>query len=84
MDLKIFEKHERQNFTFENNQILDNGRPIKQYTFKQDYYFMMGDNRYNSYDSRGWEFVPEEAIVGTAVMVLFSNDYDGFKWDRLL
>lgn len=81
---KAFKNYESQNFTFKNNQVYDKGKQIKYYTFKYDYYFMMGDNRHNSYDSRGWGFVPEEAIVGKAVLVLFSNDYDGFKWDRFL
>ncbi len=45
-----------------------------EYTFEQDYFFMMGDNRYNSNDSRFWGLVPEDHIIGNAVMVLFSTD----------
>ena len=60
-----------------------NGQLASQYAFKNDYYFMMGDNRDDSNDSRHWGFVPEENIVGNAKLVLFSNDWDGFKWNRL-
>ena len=52
------------------------GQEIKQYTFKQDYYFMMGDNRDDSMDSRFWGLVPRDAVVGEAFITLFSWDRD--------
>ncbi|WP_019947117.1 signal peptidase I [Hymenobacter aerophilus] len=68
--------------------ILQNGQPLTSYTFKQDYYFMMGDNRHNSLDSRFWGFVPKDHIVGKAVLIWMSVDPNGsflskIRWNRL-
>ncbi len=60
-----------------------NGIEIKSYTFKQNYYFMMGDNRKESMDSRFWGFVPENRIIGKVPFVLFSNSKEEFRWDRI-
>lgn len=64
------------------------GKPVREYTFKMDYYFMMGDNRHNSLDSRYWGFVPEDHIVGTPWRVLISFDKDkpflsSVRWNRI-
>lgn len=60
------------------------GKKSKKYTFAMNYYWMMGDNRYNSADSRMWGFVPEDHIVGKASMVWFSKSpYKGVRWERL-
>lgn len=62
-----------------------NGEETDKYTFKMNYYWMMGDNRHNSADSRYWGFVPEDHIVGRASMVIFSRDKDfrKIRWNRL-
>lgn len=60
------------------------GKKVTTYTFTLNYYWMMGDNRYNSADSRMWGFVPEDHIVGKASMVWFSKSpYKGVRWERL-
>ena len=65
-----------------------NGKEAKSYTFKMDYYWMMGDNRHNSADSRYWGFVPEDHIVGKPIFIWWSSDPDrngfsGIRWNRL-
>jgi signal peptidase I len=64
---------------------IDGGK-ADSYTFQQDYYWMMGDNRHNSQDSRYWGFVPEDHIVGKAKWVLFSwdGDHGRLRWDRIM
>ena len=65
-----------------------NGKPATSYTFKMDYYWMMGDNRHNSEDSRYWGFVPEDHVVGKPIFIWWSSDPDrkgfsGVRWSRL-
>lgn len=74
--------YEHNDFEWKNGQFLLNGKPVTTYTFKMDYYWMMGDNRHGSQDSRFWGFVPEDRIVGKAALIWFSWE-GGPRWNRL-
>ncbi|MBS1772895.1 MAG: signal peptidase I [Bacteroidetes bacterium] len=77
--------YEGNKFEEKDNKFYIDGKEITSYTFKMDYYWMMGDNRHNSLDSRYWGFVPEDHIVGKASFVWLSHKESLFKlrWSRL-
>ncbi|RZL03527.1 MAG: signal peptidase I, partial [Hymenobacter sp.] len=87
---KIVSQYEHNaNIGWKDGLITQNGQPLTRYTIKQNYYFMMGDNRHNSEDSRFWGFVPEDHLVGKAVFVWLSLDpyanlWHKVRWSRLL
>jgi signal peptidase I len=87
---EIIQNYEgNKNVSVTKDKITINGKAVANYTFKQDYYFMMGDNRHDSADSRYWGFVPKDHIVGKAVFVWMSIDPNPtsflrkIRWDRI-
>lgn len=80
--VRAIRNYEHNDFEMRNGKFYLNGAEVTSYTFKMDYYWMMGDNRHGSQDSRFWGFVPEDRIVGKAWMIWFSWD-GGPRWKRL-
>lgn len=87
---KIIVDYEKNSLSTQGDTFVINGQKTNQYTFSQDYYWMMGDNRHRSEDSRFWGFVPADHIVGKPVFIWFSIDgiNDGIgqwkiRWDRV-
>ncbi len=83
--IKVYEGND---LKVKDGKIFINGKQTDSYTFKLDYYWMMGDNRHNSADSRYWGFVPEDHIVGKPIFIWWSSDPDrggisGVRWNRL-
>ena len=83
--IKVYEHNDLQ---IKEGKIYINGKEADSYTFKMDYYWMMGDNRHNSADSRYWGFVPEDHVVGKPIFIWWSSDPDrsgfgGIRWQRL-
>lgn len=88
---KIIREYEGNQLDKKGEDIIINGQVTTQYTFQQDYYWMMGDNRHRSEDSRYWGFVPENHVVGKPVLIWFSIEgiNDGIRnwrirWDRIM
>ena len=79
---RCIEVYEGNKFENRSGKYFINGKETDNYTFKMDYFWLMGDNRHNSLDSRYWGFVPEDHVVGKASLIWFSWE-NGPRWKRM-
>lgn len=85
---RIIEEYEHNSLKIDGKTIIINGKPSNTYTFKQNYYWMMGDNRQNSLDARFWGYVPFDHVIGKPVFIWFSWETNGaginkVRWNRV-
>ncbi len=80
---KVFIRREGSSVEQRGNIILIDGQELSSYVVKKNYYFALGDNINNSSDSRMWGFIPEENIVGKAMVIYWSKTDDGIQWNRM-
>jgi signal peptidase I len=71
---RVISEYEGHKIVAKGNRVFIDDKPVDTYTFQQDYYWMMGDNRHNSIDSRAWGFVPHNHIIGKPVFIWMSID----------
>lgn len=79
---RVIRTYEGNDFEMKNGKFYVNGKETDRYTFKMDYFWLMGDNRHNSLDARYWGFVPEDHVVGKASLIFFSWN-KGPRWKRI-
>ncbi|MBE0642095.1 MAG: S26 family signal peptidase, partial [Bacteroidales bacterium] len=85
---RLITNYEGHDLNVSGARILIDGKEVTEYTFGMDYYWVMGDNRHNSVDSRYWGFLPEDHIVGKAEFVWISSDKDQpllkrWRWNKM-
>jgi signal peptidase I len=86
---RAIEYYEGNTVDVKGKDIIINGKKANSYTFKMDYYWMMGDNRHDSLDSRFWGYVPEDHIIGKAKLTWLSTDstkniFGRIRWGRIM